>query len=177
MWKFDSICFPGWRFKIILMVNITKYFHRKYLYDLFLLTLGEVFIRTPKENWILTFDHRNIWCVVSNLISILTIVAAVAWWSNVWVGVGIPSCSVQTSRSIMIYVWWLWCAGVISVVQWWWVVCINAWKMWIFVIWIVMIEVVMIVWMNVWKVARKWVRADRVGMMSLWSFRFYFMMG
>lgn len=70
----------------------------------------------------------------------------------------------------MINVWvWLWCAMIVSVVQWRWVVCIDAWKGWIFVIGVIMIEVEMVVRMDMRKVPGKGIGTDGIGMhVMLW---------
>ena len=120
--------------------------------------------------FLLTFGHRDVGWVVSDLIAIFTI-GIVTNIARMHVWLWIPSSSIQTSRTVMICVWvWWWCSMIVSVVQWWWVVCIDAWKMWIFVIWIVVIKIVMVMWMNMRIIARKWVRDKRIRVSG--SFRF-----
>lgn len=67
----------------------------------------------------------------------------------------------------MICVWvsWeisVWVQGRCIVIVW----CITSWKMWIFLISIV-IDMIMIVWMSVWKISGKRIRTDWVWM--LWQ--------
>lgn len=113
----------------------------------------------------LTFAHRHIGRVVGDLISVFAISAVAATLMRVEISFGIPSSRVQTSRAVMINVWvWLWCTMIVSVVQWRWVVCIDAWKMWIFVIGVIMIEVEVVMWMNMWEVSGKGIGTDGIGM-------------
>lgn len=66
----------------------------------------------------------------------------------------------------MVNVWWWWWCWVV----WWCIVCVNAWKMWFLVIGVIMIEIVMIVRMNVRKVAGKGIGTDGVRMNRMGSF-------
>lgn len=127
----------------------------------------------------LTLGHWYIWRVVGDLVSVFAVpTVAAASLMHVKISFWISPSRVQTSRTIMINVWvWLWCAMIVSVVQWRWVVCIDAWKMWIFVICVIMIEVKMVVWMDMWEVPRKGVRTNGVGMYMAWFDGFGYVWG